>query len=291
MGRTRTSIVCRAIIGFSFALAYPAIADTIVGGIISTDTVWSVDGSPYVAEQSVLVMGGATLRILPGVVVRFDPDKALSINEGTLVAMGTAASNILFTANASPPDVETNRWGYIGFWDNAVAASFDEKNTYTNGCILENAVIEYAGGTVVTGGIHVEKSSPFIHLCLIRHNINSGISLKLSQDVNISGSTVYSNSAYFGESGYYGGGITLIDSRGTVLANNRIAGNTSVLGGGITVWNSAHTLLMGNTICDNEGTSSGGGVVIFRSDFSLLNDNVIRACPIWVPSGTGATRI
>jgi hypothetical protein len=83
---------CWLITAFSI-LAIPLLSfsETIVGGFITTDTTWAASNSPYVASQSVVVMSGAKLTVEPGVEVRFDPDTALSINDGTLIARGTDA--------------------------------------------------------------------------------------------------------------------------------------------------------------------------------------------------------
>ncbi len=51
------------------ASAGPAIASTLVSGIIHTDTDWSLSGSPYVMTANVQVATPATLTIGPGVVV------------------------------------------------------------------------------------------------------------------------------------------------------------------------------------------------------------------------------
>ena len=74
----RQRLIASVLLSSAIFLSIPvphSIGDTIVGGFITTDTVWDIGGSPYIAEQSILVMDGATLTIEPGVEVRFDPDK------------------------------------------------------------------------------------------------------------------------------------------------------------------------------------------------------------------------
>jgi parallel beta-helix repeat protein len=267
MGRTRTSIVCRAIIGFSFALAYPAIADTIVGGIISTDTVWSLDGSPYIAEQSVLVVGGATLRIEPGVEVRFGPDRALSINEGTLVAMGTAASNILFAATAFPPDVDTNRWGYIGFGDQCEDATFDSGGSWQAGSVLRHCIIVGAGGTELQGAVHINSASPLVEMCSISNCVGGGIFIIRSQGVVIRNNRIQAN-----RTASLGGGISLDDSDNVLIDGNIILSNEAIFGGGIYLTRSMNAEIVSNVISSNRAIV-GGGIHLNGTDYADLYSN------------------
>ena len=70
----------------SLAVALPVVADTTVGGFVDSDTHWMAAGSPYIATQSVVITNGATLTIDPGVEIRFDPLKALSVAAGQPIA-------------------------------------------------------------------------------------------------------------------------------------------------------------------------------------------------------------
>lgn len=256
------------------ALIKPSEATTIVGGMITTDTVWKVANSPYIAEQSVLVMNGATLSIEPGVTVRFNPAMALSVSDGSLVARGTESSNITFTANASPPDVATNRWGYVGFWDLARDACFDAEGHYTNGCILEHAVIEYAGGADLQGAVHAEHSAPFVTECSIRGNAIGGIYVDSSPSVLLYGNDITSNSA-----SRYGGGICVMNSHNVAILRNRITGtHTSDDGGGVFIASSDDCIFIGNVVSNNTTYSRGGGISLFGLYGSLctLSNNEIN---------------
>jgi len=98
MIKSRIPAIPLLILSLLVSFVPSSVADTIVGGMIGADTVWSIEGSPYIASQSVPVMSGAKLTIEPGVTVKFYPDTALTVTEGTLIARGTAESNIAFTA-------------------------------------------------------------------------------------------------------------------------------------------------------------------------------------------------
>lgn len=55
--------------GVVLAMAVPAVAadGTVVGGVLASDTVWTVEGSPYRVTSTVQVPAGVTLTIQPGV--------------------------------------------------------------------------------------------------------------------------------------------------------------------------------------------------------------------------------
>src|ERR1700680_4524573 len=82
--------------------AVPAVADTNVSGTISSGTTWTLGGSPYIVTGEVIVNTHVTLAIDPGVTVKFNGGQQLMIN-GTLSAVGTAASPIVFTSSSPIP--------------------------------------------------------------------------------------------------------------------------------------------------------------------------------------------
>jgi len=70
---------------------------TDVGGIINSNTVWGLTGSPYTMTSEVQIADGVTLTIQPGVVVGRSITSSRIIRVwGTLNAVGTAALNITF---------------------------------------------------------------------------------------------------------------------------------------------------------------------------------------------------
>jgi hypothetical protein len=68
---------------------------TYVSGVIDEDTVWNIDGSPYVINGNLSVSAGVTLTVEPGVVVKLGSHLSLTIN-GSLVAQGQEGNEIAF---------------------------------------------------------------------------------------------------------------------------------------------------------------------------------------------------
>ncbi len=166
--------VSAAVLAASAALAQT----TVPGGTISTDTTWTIGGSPYTVTGTVSVAGtdGAdgitTLTIAPGVVVLFDAGVQLQIGgtaagtPGALVADGNATGGpalIRFTSSSATP--APGDWNGIYFRSGARAS------------IVRNARIEYGGGSI-WAGIYVSSAATTV-LTLdqlqIANNANQGL--------------------------------------------------------------------------------------------------------------------
>ncbi len=88
------SFVCLTL-SFTLFSAIRVSATTFVSGVISEDTTWGLNDSPYTLTGNILVQSGATLTIEPGVEVDFAA-YYLQI-EGTLRAIGTSQNRIIFS--------------------------------------------------------------------------------------------------------------------------------------------------------------------------------------------------
>jgi len=146
-------------------------AQTNVSGFISTNTTWTLSGSPYIVIGNTLVSHGSTLTIEPGVVVKFNADKALQI-DGELLAIGTPQSRIKFTSNLSNPS--SGDWAKIHFSDTCVSAAFDLTGNYLSGSIMKYCDVEYAGSLGIAA-IHIVESSPYFTHCNISNSAADGI--------------------------------------------------------------------------------------------------------------------
>lgn len=110
-------------------------AETIAPTEITTDTSWTLSGSPYILSSRLTIHQGATLTIDPGVVVKLAPDNASMISTlpiidvfGQIVAGGASTTpEVVFTSlmddayggdsngDGASTTPETNRWSNIAF--------------------------------------------------------------------------------------------------------------------------------------------------------------------------------
>jgi PKD repeat protein len=129
-----------------------------VGGHISEDTTWTLEGGPYIVVEDVIVESDVTLTVEPGVVVKFASGTNLII-AGALVAEGNPTHPITFTSNSETP--ATGDWGSIKF-----SGSSDDDL-----CKISYAVMEYG-----TTAVSIESSAPSVLFCDISNNAENGIS-------------------------------------------------------------------------------------------------------------------
>ena len=135
--------------------ATSGLAQTFVGGPITTSATWDTNGSPYVLTSRLVVEAGVTLTIEPGVVVRFQDNTQLYVSNGAnLEAAGTSTNPILFIPdNAS---VQFN----LGLNESAILVLY-------NGGTLSNCIFR---GFVVRGS---DSNYPGIIFTWQQLNLNS----------------------------------------------------------------------------------------------------------------------
>jgi len=153
---------------------------TTVGGYVSEDTTWTLDGSPYIVIEDVIVEPDVYLTIEPGVLIKFKSGTNLVV-DGYLIAQGNSTHMIEFTSDSETPS--PGDWGTIGFRKDVsefldwVSIKFASKGisieggdiTITNSLIVQNNIgVSIEGGSSVTiqnssisynagNGIYVEK--------------------------------------------------------------------------------------------------------------------------------------
>ncbi len=157
---------------------------TEVGGHINKDTTWPLTGSPYVVTSDLAIDAGVILTIEPGVTIKFNRDRDMSIY-GALVANGTASAPIAFTANATNP--YPRYWGGIKFYDSGLK----------NVSILNFCSISYGGqggyGNFDRPLILNGYANPTITNTTMSNNNRNGIDLETgtySSDINLNITTL-----------------------------------------------------------------------------------------------------
>jgi hypothetical protein len=91
--------------------ALPGPSTNVINSNITSNTTWTLSGSPYQVQIIVTVYPGVTLTIEPGVQIIFADNTRLNVN-GTLVAEGRLDSQILFTAANPIPGAWQGVWIY-----------------------------------------------------------------------------------------------------------------------------------------------------------------------------------
>ncbi|NQU06889.1 MAG: right-handed parallel beta-helix repeat-containing protein [Calditrichaeota bacterium] len=234
--------------------------DTNVSGEVSG--VWDVDGSPYIATDSIFVPVDEELTIEPGVEVRFEEHIPFLVY-GLLRAVGTEEDSVLFRSNGDDDDL---RWCGIYFLE-----ANDES-------ILEYAHIEDGGyrenSSWKGGGIHVDGCSATIRNCLITgsQGTRGSIITRNYADVLIENNLIEGN---------LGGGIYCRDRSSAIIQNNIIRRNIAYSGAGIWVNKGGLVVIKDNLIQENEtgaqnmSAGRGGGISISETEFVVVEGNEI----------------
>ncbi|MHC4064527.1 MAG: dockerin type I domain-containing protein [Planctomycetota bacterium] len=128
---------------FVAALSVPAFGQTIIpGGLIDENTVWTLEGSPYLIDGNVLLAPATLLEIEPGVEVRFLGNDYFIIS-GRLLAEGNAEAHVSFV-----PDVPSGQWEALYFTEFAT----------------DDSALRYC--TFEHGGVTIERFFPLVEHCM-----------------------------------------------------------------------------------------------------------------------------
>ncbi|MFQ5805657.1 MAG: right-handed parallel beta-helix repeat-containing protein [Phycisphaerae bacterium] len=200
---------------------------------------WTLDGSPYNLVGDVRVPPGETLVIEPGVEVIGQGHYKLTVDAGTLLAVGTADQPILVTAT----DHATG-------WRGIRLESAHDSST------ISYCIIEYARGTgaypeVRGGAIYCQYCSPTIS--------NNELRFNYSHNANYNGT---------------GAGVTTEFSSAWVV-NNYIHDNTADSGAGVCCMEYGTPKVARNVIVDNEAYYAGGGIYMGARSSPIIENNVI----------------
>src|SRR3989338_3312185 len=232
-------------------LPNPAHAATEVGGMLTESTTWTMANSPYIVRADYfahewwtgcgegygLSLGtGVVLTIQPGVVVKFDVGTKFLSCQGQLIANGTAALPITFTANTDTPIPE--------YWQSMKLGPLDQVQhthiSYGSSCIT------YASSSTIFKFNTVEYCGAALYFEAVR--------IPLIIEDNI-----LQNSGY---------GIFMTSSEGATISNNHFENNT---GYGISI----NRPFSASTIENNEINGNWVGISFDYQDNSRISNNNI----------------
>jgi hypothetical protein len=121
---------------------------TVLATWISSNTIWTKAGSPYVVRGD-LVFDNADLFVLPGVVIKLEPEGKITPWFGSLNLLGTAAEPIVVTSIKD----DTVAGDTNGDGDASQPQSGDWYGLYVTGsALLQHVEVRYAGRLHATSG-------------------------------------------------------------------------------------------------------------------------------------------
>ncbi|NOZ53755.1 MAG: hypothetical protein GXP08_11570 [Gammaproteobacteria bacterium] len=280
----------------------PSVVSLDVIDDITVDTTWRLEDSPIIirgnAENRGNINVTATLRIDPGVNVKFDGPYSLIIKK-ELIAIGTVTQPILFE-----PLSAGGQWVSIEFLtDDASAAesrvwtSFNN-GEYDSGSTLQYVVLDSGGGldfsqTPANGVLYLLDANPYLKHVTIRNGQSTAVTaIDLSNLLKIENAT-FENNVQSDSINGRAGGLSVIgkvnsgpsgelEITGSAISNNTT--NSLDGGGGIVLGNLDKLTLSNNTISNNQSTvSQGGGISLLginatvgeQSNYVISNNVII----------------
>lgn len=153
-------------------------SQTAVSGVISSDVVWRAAASPFVVTSDILVQSGATLSIEPGVTIFMGSNTRLTVQAGTLKAIGTAQAPIRFTSQK----LQMGQTPAKGDWQQLTLSPGS-----TSATRLEYVQLEYGSGVVLAG------ASPTLNHLTIKSNQGAAITVDLASSPIGSGNQATGN--------------------------------------------------------------------------------------------------
>lgn len=240
-------------------MMHVAHAETVISGEtlnIGTDTVWDIAGSPYILEQDVMLYGGATLIVEPGVEIRGTGNRAsdfLVLNNSTLLVQGTPESRVSMhglndiyvstggTVVLEYTDVSDTNKGLRLDRSRAIIASSTISGADLYGIQIRSSGLSMWGSTVTNNyqGIHIDRSpGPFQALGDFNDPETGGIGNALDDvpigytQVTITNSIIENNSFSGAESLDWLGGVDMTNNwwgspngPGVINGANTVNGN------------------------------------------------------------------
>jgi uncharacterized protein Usg len=221
---------------------------TSVGGVISQDTTWTLENSPYIFIDDVTVAGGVTLTIEPGVIVDLD-FWSLRV-DGTLYAVGNETHRIKLQAHERPLS------GNIRIYLSESSVN----------CIIEYAEIDLYGG----GGYGIRGGHPTIKRNIMRFSgCDAGI---VATGGIISNNTIVVN-AYRGIVAY--GSASILDN---IIAGGSYSDVAIGAGGLKDDFPGEHTpTIVGNLIINFRSNVGRAAITFYGGKPYVANNTILKS--------------
>ncbi|MCE5263991.1 MAG: DUF799 family lipoprotein [Deltaproteobacteria bacterium] len=203
LARVRGRVDIRTILSAPYPEGKPVelpILGAKLSGPLKADGFLILSRSPYRVTGDVTVTGGAVIHVEPGVVVQYDRNTSIVVEEGGVVARGTAELPIVFTASGAAPAP--------GSYSSAFRFT---KRTQANS-VFSYCVVRYA-----TTAFDIYYGTPEISSCHIAKNAQSGVYCRNDAAPQISYCTFEGN---LGE-----GGIKSVGMSNPSIHNSNFIGN------------------------------------------------------------------
>ena len=131
---------------------------TYVGGLLSSDTIWSSTNSPYIINENTTLMSGKTLTIQEGSTVKFDHNTWLKIR-GKLIVKGSYSNRIIFTTNNTYHKFTDMRDFDKRYYYNGTGANFQIFIDAENGGQVNISYAKFEYSSAEEGALRLGSSS------------------------------------------------------------------------------------------------------------------------------------
>ena len=215
---------------------------------------WTTYGSPYMVDGKIEVQRGASLSIMPGVVVKFS-DKGSLLVHGSLMAQGTSSSWITFTKSGS------SKWKGIAF-------DQTKDNNSLVYCRIEYGDYPSFASISSYGALTVKESNVEIRNCIIVENGGVGLHYINSPNQVVDHCTFAYNSN------------TDLYAPGTPISNPRVK-NTTFWGGPRSIDNT----------CDAQVSNCSLVESSYPTKTKNLGNNLLGRDPLFVDGRGGNYRL
>jgi hypothetical protein len=184
----------------SASVALPVLA-SVLSGVLMQESYLVPANSPYVVQGGITIDGGATLHVMPGVVVRFAPGaEGIVVKDGAVIARGTTEQRIILTSGSERPRAGDFRAGL-----------------HVRAKPGQVSVVEYASLTYGAVGIRVDSGAVEALRLDMTDNLQGGIEVAETGALKLSESRITGHSS--------GSGLTVRGFGRAQLRGNQITEN------------------------------------------------------------------